>query len=451
MTLPRFLRCVRLSRIAVLGIGLLLAACASSEQKAVTRPSSPPAVSQPKGPPFLEPSPAIVESDLPPGPNPLAEIAALRGGPPPPPVPPGATRVALLLPLSGRLADLGQGMARASQIAVFELSNSSLEILTYNTKGTPGGAEQAAKLALYDGAALILGPLLAGSVKAVAPVANAVNVPIVSFSSDSRIAGNGTFVMGFTPETEVTRILHYAIADGAKRIAILAPNDAYGSAVVAAAQPAAANRAAAIAAIELYNPKTESFTPVLNKLIKTAGKGRPSAPPPLPGVRGAQAAAEPPPFDALLIADGGTRLRAIAGALPALGITKDTVRLLGTGAWDEAGIGKEPTLVGGWFAAPAPEFRNDFEHNYQALFGEAPPRLATLGYDATAIASVVAREHGTGADIREVITDQQGFLGRDGLFRFGASGVAERFLAVLEVQRDGVRVIGEPARSFSGS
>ena len=199
----------------------------------------------------------------------------------------------------------------------------------------------------------------------------------------------------------------------------------------------------------MYNTKTEAFSPVLAKLTKAASKGRPPAGPALLGR--AEAAAEPPAFDALLIADGGARLRAIAAALPQFGITRGAVRLLGTGAWDEAGIGREPALLGGWFAAPAPEFRRDFEQSYQALFGQAPPRLATLGYDATAIASVVARERAAGAAVKDVIADPKGFLGRDGLFRFSANGVADRFLAVLEVERDGVRVISEPARSFSGS
>ena len=450
MILPSLLHRARRGRLLVLGLALLIVGCSTAPKREAARPQPPPAaVSQPKPPPAPELPPAIDQSELPPGPDPMAEIAALRGGPPPPPVPPGATRVALLLPLSGRLADLGQGMARASQVALFEFGDSALEVLSYNTKGTPTGAERAAKLALYDGASMILGPVLSGSVKAVAPVAAAAGVPVVSFSSDSRIAGNGTYVMGFTPETEVTRIIHYAVADGAKRIAVLAPNDAYGAAVVAAAQPAAAARAASIVAIELYNTKTEAFSPVLAKLTKAASKGRPPAGPALLGR--AEAAAEPPAFDALLIADGGARLRAIAAALPQFGITRGAVRLLGTGAWDEAGIGREPTLVGGWFAAPAPEFRRDFEQSYQALFGQAPPRLATLGYDATAIASVVARERAAGAAVKDVIADPKGFLGRDGLFRFSANGVADRFLAVLEVERDGVRVISEPARSFSGS
>jgi ABC-type branched-subunit amino acid transport system substrate-binding protein len=436
----------RLRLASVLCALILLAGCATAEKKEAVRPP-PPVISQPRPPaPLPEPPPSIDQSELPPGPNPMAEILALRPGPPPPPVPPGATRAALLLPLSGRLADLGQGIARASQIALFEVGDSSLEILSYNTKGTPAGAEQAAKLALYDGASMILGPLLSSSVKVVAPVAAAADVPVISFSSDSRIAGSGVFVMGFTPETEVTRIVQFAVADGARRIAVLAPSDAYGAAVVAAAQLAAASRSAAIVAIELYSTKTESFTPVLTKLIKAAGKSRPPAPP-----GGAQAAELPLPFDALLIADGGARLKAIAAALPGVGLSRGAARLLGTGAWDEAGIGREPALVGGWFAAPAPEFRRDFEQTYQTLFGQSPPRLATLGYDATAIASVVARERGAGSVVKDLIADPQGFLGRDGLFRFTSGGVADRQLAVLEVERDGLRVISAPARSFSGS
>jgi ABC-type branched-subunit amino acid transport system substrate-binding protein len=351
-------------------------------------------------------------------------------------------------------------MLRSSQMAVFEFREPSLELLPYDTRGDAEGAERAAKLAVLDGAALILGPLLASSVRAIAPLAAGANVPIVTFSSDSRVAGGGTYVMGFAPELEVQRILGHAVAHGAQRFAVLAPDDAYGTAVVAAAQTMAAANGATIAAIEMYSPKTRDFGAVVNRLAKTAQSRRPA----LRAASGAGRASTPtaghaempgeagrPPVDAVLIADGGERLRAVASHLPAVGLALPTVRILGTGAWDEPTVGSEPALVGGWFAAPAPRFRREFEQSYQAAFGTSPARLATLAFDATAIAVVVAREHSRGIPVDTVINDQSGFIGRDGLFRFDAAGLADRRLAVLEVQRQGVAVVSEPQLSFVGS
>ena len=51
------------------------------------------------------------------------------------------------------------------------------------------------------------------------------------------------------------------------------------------------------------------------------------------------------------------------------------------------------------------------------MFGEGPPpRLASLAYDATAIAAVFVQEDGS-FDPRQLVT-RQGFGGKDGIFRF---------------------------------
>ena len=122
--------------------------------------------------------------------------------------------------------------------------------------------------------------------------------------------------------------------------------------------------------------------------------------------------------------------------------------MLGTGQWDESGVGAEPALIGGWFAAPPPSERADFEKRYERAYGRKPPRLATLVYDATALAAVLAQAEG-GPDFSvEALTDPNGFAGRDGIFRLVPEGVTERGLAVLEVEPRGFKVISEAPESF---
>ena len=409
--------------------------------------------------PTLPPSEDATASDLAPLLTPQAEAQRLRGAPALLPPAPGATRAALLLPLSGKLAGLGTSMLRASQMALFDVGEPSLEVAPYDTRGTPEGAERATRLALAEGAAVVLGPLLANSVRAVQPLATQAAVPVVAFSSDSRVAGGDVQIMGFVPENEVQRIISFAAENGASTFGVLAPKDDYGEAVVAAAKAAAAARRTKITAVQLYDPNTKDFAAVLRRLTATAGRGaaRPAPVPPAAAATplpGAAAAAMPPPplpFHALLIADGGARLRAIADALPAHGLSAQTVQLLGTGAWDEAGLGIAEALQGGWFAAAAPAFRAAFEDRYRAHFGEPPPRLATLAYDATAVAALAARARVGGIALADTFADPNGFLGRDGLFRFSPAGTAERRLAVLAVEKGGVRVVSPAALSFAGS
>jgi hypothetical protein len=203
-----------------------------------------------------------------------------------------------------------------------------------------------------------------------------------------------------------------------------------------------------VVAVETYPPSTTEFAEVVRRLPGTGAAAAPPAAPAGPSLSDLPAAA----FDTLLIADGGARLKSIAGQLNANGIVQPQVQILGTGLWDEPGLGAEGALIGAWYAAPDPLFRREFEGNYRATFGTPPHRLATLAYDATAMAALLARDVGAnGTFSRAALTDSSGFLGRDGLFRLQPDGLAERRLAVLQIAPTQAYVISPPEITFAGS
>ena len=72
-----------------------------------------------------------------------------------------------------------------------------------------------------------------------------------------------------------------------------------------------------------------------------------------------------------------------------------------------------------------------------------PGAIATLAYDATALAAALAR---AGASFNaQAVGNRGGFLGADGLFRFDDEGIAERGLAVFEVRSGGKTSVVSPA------
>ncbi|HYN38783.1 MAG TPA: penicillin-binding protein activator, partial [Rhodospirillales bacterium] len=388
-----------------------------------------------------------------PGPPPIVETSAPMEQP---------VKVALLLPLSGRLANLGKAMADAAQMAMFDLADPRFQLLPIDDKGTTSGAAEAARQAVADGAQLIIGPLLAASVSAVTPIASAAGVPVIAFSSDRKVAAEGVYIIGFTPDAEVQRVIDFAAQGGLSRFGVLAPDNLYGAAVVEATRRAVAQNRATLVRIQLYEPNTQDFAPVVRKLLGLPEPApAPAAPPAgtaagtaLPGTPLPPAAAtvSPPPpvimpprtFDALLLAEGGSQLRGLAAALSTAGVRSPSAQLLGTGKWDEPGVGTETALIGAWFAAPSPVNREEFETRYRRAFGQSPPRLATLAYAATALSAVLARGPQQQPFTLTALTDPSGFYGRDGLFRLNSDGLADRKLAILRVDRGGVTVIDEP-------
>jgi ABC-type branched-subunit amino acid transport system substrate-binding protein len=377
----------------------------------------------------------------------------------------GKVRVALLVPLSGEAAELGQALSNAAQMALFDLADEDLVLLVKDTGGTEAGARRAASAALVEGAELVLGPLYSSSVTAIAPDLGRSGVAIISFSNNAAVAGRGVYLLGVSPEAQVERIVDYALRQELYRLAVFAPRTPFGEAVTRSATAAAQERGAEMVRVVSYDLNSPDLTEDVKLLADY--RARQSA---LQqrrrelGQRGdsaSQAALKQleildtlgdPGFDAVLVPVGGIELQTVAPLLAYYDAGPGDAQLLGTRLWDDPSLGTEPALVGGWFAAPPRSSWTLFSERYRQLYGAPPPRLASLGYDAAALAAVLWRDAQASGRAQifnaEAITKPGGFAGVDGIFRFQSDGRSQRGLAVLELQRNRVDVREDAPTSF---
>ncbi len=456
----------------LLALGLLMSACAGPESPAPAETATPP-------PPAAPPEEEIADdAEAPPLAAEPDETEAAAA-----PVPAGPTRVALLVPLSGDAASAGEGLFNAAQLALFQLGGPDFELLPIDTGGTPEGAAAAARAAVARGADLILGPLFSASVKAAAPVARTAGLPVVAFTTDRSAAGDGVFVFGFLPGPQVERIVAHARAQGLQRFAALAPDTASGRAVVEILRALdAKDEAMSVEAVELYDPASDASEEVrrlafyeqrqnaladYRRLVQqhAARVVPPELPEDMTPRRLALEIPEvadiehelrwldtldtlgQPPYDAIVLPDEGSRLRNVAALLPYYDIDTRAVRLLGTMLWDDPGLAREPALVGGWYPARPPESYRAFADAYRRAFGAAPPSIASLGFDATALAAVLAAHPDLDLSARS-LRAPSGFAGIDGIFRFRPDGTAERGLAVMEINPEGPLLLDPAPDSF---
>ena len=363
-------------------------------------------------------------------------------------------RVALLLPLSGRHARTGQTLLNAAQIALFDIAGDRFTLLVRDTQGTPEGAREALRSALADGVHFVLGPLFATSVGAIADQVRAAGLNMIAFSNDRAVAGDGVFVMGLAPRPQVYRLVGFARSQGLTRFAVLAPRTPYGNAVVQAMQEATLRNGLELSRVITYVPDAADLSPEVRLLadydsrrqaLLTQRKVLAARPDDasklaLKRLDGLETLGSPD-FEAVLLPEGGQRLRAIAPMLAYFDIDPAEVRYMGTSQWENLEVSKEPVLYGGWFTAPPPELWTSFKERYKGLYDEEPRRIASLGYDAAALAAVLTRaafEAGRKPDFSiRTLTQPGGFAGMDGAFRFLPSGEVERSLAVMEIQRGG--------------
>ncbi len=365
-------------------------------------------------------------------------------------------RVGLLLPLSGPDGALGKAMLRASQIAVFDIADDRFLLMPRDTAGTPDGANAATRESLARGARLLLGPLFSESVAAAIVPAREAGVNIVAFSNNRAVAGDGSYLIGLLPREQVVRVVGYARDQGVLRYAVLAPDTPYGHQVVDDLAEVVAAVGGTLTRTEYFAEDPDDMSRAVRQMARYDSRRAALARLRKELEERGENSADLKTldtwgdldFDALFVPASGAELKQIAALLPFFDVDTSKVRLLGMASWMTPGLGREPALVGAWFAAPITETREDFERRYRELYGEPPHPLAILAYDATALAAVLARAEGGATFDAEALTSANGFAGTGGIFRFLSSGEVQRGLAVLEVEPWGFGVRSPSPETF---
>src|SRR5580698_9292762 len=363
------------------------------------------------------------------------EMPSDAGGPAPSPAQPaggppvgetlgtGPVRVGMVLPLTqnGAPSPIGVSMRNAAQLAINDAGSSSITLMIVDDHSSPDAAAQAAQSELGAGAQLILGPVFANDVRSASAAAKSAGRPMIAFSTDVSVAAPGVYLLSFLIQGYVDRVLQYAVSNGKKSFAIMAPQNEYGNVAAQRFQDMAGNLNVQVVVTARY----------ASGQMATAGQ---------------QVAAAQGQIDALFIPEQADAMPAVAAAL---GSASVKTQLLGTGVWNEPRVLKLPQMQGAWFSAPDNSGFDAFAQRYKAKFNSDPARLATLAYDAVTLAAALARNGGPDSFNQAALTNISGFNGADGVFRFKADGTNERGLAVMEIAEDGAKVVSPAPRSFA--
>ena len=310
--------------------------------------------------------------------------------------------VALLLPLSGPLAEVGGSMRRAAGLAQSSATGGGVTLDIRDTGGDPARAGREATAAIAAGARLILGPVTADEVRATVAVAGA--VPVIGFSNDPALLGTGAYVFGVTPVQSVAAVLTHARDENLSSLVAVVPPGAYGDAMAEA--------------VETLTPRAGLR---LSGVLRAATGSR--------ELEVRLAALSPPP-DAVAIAHFGGGLGSVAAS-----VRKATnAQMLGTVQWLRDGPPWDAALEGAVFATPEPEGFSTFAQAY----GEGPGLLAALAFDAVRLAATAGSSP---APLRDVLHRAEGFDGVVGPCRLYETGLCERELGILTIRA------GDVARS----
>ena len=350
----------------------------------------------------------------------------------------------------------------------------------HDTKGTPEGAAEAAKAALAAGSNILVGPLFADSVSAVAPLLVGREAKALAFSNDSRVAAQNLWLLGFLPEQNIDRIVSEAVSQGLTRFGALLPEGPYGDRIGAQFGDAVSRFGGTVVQVETYPPDAKDmFDPVKNlaqferrkrahmaemaqlkaeamtllpadqidalprdeadaidtdALFRALADTAPELVSAYEALKLTETLGDIP-YDAVFMPEGGLALRNLAPLLPYFDIDPKRVKFIGTALWDDPALAQEPPLHGGWFAAPDGDNWDAFAARYERIYRTNPPRLASMAYDAVALAGRLAMMRPDRPFDDALLTNANGFAGLDGILRLRPGGLNERGLAVREITR----------------
>ena len=350
--------------------------------------------------------------------------------PPPGPVVAGRTlgsgpvRVALLLPLSGDSATVGNSMAGGAELAMEFIAQNpniadNITLVIKDTGSSVPAATAAAQQAVGEGAALILGPLRADQVNAAGAVARAAGIPLIGFSNNSGAAQPGVYLLNVLPESETRRSLGYAKAAGRRAVIGLFPKSDFGRIQQAAFTQAVADQGLRSAGSFSFGSEAEARGVVAEVApLLLAGQA-----------------------DALFLPDRATA--------PSFGVLFEearvaggAVQVVGSADWNgDQNIYNTPWLTGALFPAVDDAGYQAVLPLYTSRFGGTPHPFVTLAYTGVVLANVSALSMGTPRYDRAVLTAPSGFAGRDGVFRFLPDGRSDYALVIKKVTLGGAQVV----------
>ncbi len=391
--------------------------------------------------------------------------------------PAGPTTVALLLPLSGPKAEQGRALEAAARRVLTTDRAGLLDLRVFDTQASAEGARAAAEGAVAAGADLVLGPLYSVTAQAARPTLSAAGIPILSFSNNRAVAGNGLYLLGHLPGQQTGALLAHAALHGHGAIAVVGPDTAYARLVVDAVR-SEARRGGSVQLMgsELFPADTDYNSQVA--IVRDLVRRRPGG---------------------VVLPTTGLPLVGLSALFDYYDARPPRVRLMGTDLWERPGTFAEGSLRGGWYvSASTPPVRDPMAGVEAPTTGDAAPsstgadtgvdtagpdtgtavageeaaradpsasedapdrpaiRLSTgagkldrLAMDAVALASAWAERAAPGADITAFLTDSAGFRGFSGLFRLLPSGLNDRGLHVLEVTPRGPRLISHAPTAFA--
>ena len=352
-----------------------------------------------------------------------------------------APSVAVLLPLSGESANVGQDLKNAAMMAAFDNQNTPLKVLFFDTQSTAAGAVDAYHWAVAQKPDIVLGPVFSKEASAIKN--EGLSKPLLSFSSDTTVIDSNVGTMAVTIPEQVRKMVRHACSSGQYRLAVLGPESKTGEIAMNALSEAVETcPGMRLEKVSLYAADTMNFTDAVQRIAPRFISGKKKNLSDQDREELARPITERAGVDAIILFEEGVKLRQLLSLLAFYDIGPKDIPVYGLTVVKQANDNNANFV---YFADLDETNYYNFSRRYKDTFGHGPIRIASQMYDAMGF---ILSEAAEGRPISlEDLRSRDSYWGVDGLIRLNADGTNRRALQ-LKQKRGSRYVLIEAAESF---
>jgi len=353
----------------------------------------------------------------------------------------GRPKIVGLLPLSGKLANIGFSVLCGAEIALspmqrYEAANVMPTIRWVDTEGEPEKARREFAAAAGDRTVIgFLGPVTGEEGRSVGIAFGPKSPPVLYLGQKTILQKPFLYGFGLSPVEEARAVLSFLARNKVTDLLLLHPENGYGKGFEVAVARVAHESGVRVARTIGYSPQAHDFTDVIRKAVGNAKFARQSR-------TKEKGKAIKLPLDGIVIADRWDRVFLLASQLNYYNVY---LPLAGFSGWNnEELLRKAGSAVAGAvfsvdYSDAIPGSQGDrFRKEFQEAMHAAPTRFEAMGYDGALLLSGAFAMGGDdgrpfGEAMRERIPRMKDFLGVTGTFQFTPAGEVRRKVSLLRV------------------
>jgi ribosomal protein S5 len=333
----------------------------------------------------------------------------------------GKIKIGLLVPLSGKNAEIGQSIIRATQLAINKINNSSIEIIPRDTKSSSKTTLRAAKELSQLGVKIIIGPVFNNSLEYLDELKD-----ITFLSLTNKIINNPKNIIsaGINASSQLKTIQKFIESNEIKKTIFLIPDVSYKNEI----KKGISNSKIKIFKTHIYDPDPTKLTKQIEKITNYSKRkqnlkdeiarieksdeadkdiliDRLNKKDTLGGVK----------FDSVIIADFDESLKSVTTSLLYTNISPKKKYFITLNQWFDKSLLNEKSSQPIYFPSINKKNYEIFAAEYLEKFNEEPNQLSFLSFDLVGLVYYLILQNNLIVD-EKIFIKKTMFKGKIGIF-----------------------------------